>query len=61
MTTKNTSGKNPVAELREKFFEKKRNRRPSQEIKDTLQKREAPAADKRKRAAKGSGSRDAQV
>ena len=37
-----TSDKNPVAQLREKFFEKKKKRIPSQEIKDTLRKKQEP-------------------
>ncbi len=46
---------NPVAKLRERFFEKKKNRSPSPEIKDTFRKEQEPAKkkdDSQDRAAK---------
>ena len=45
MSAKQEVKKNPVAELREKFFEKKKNQAPSQEIKDTLKKKRPGSED----------------
>jgi hypothetical protein len=44
MTIKEKESKNPVARLREKFLEKKKNRMPSDVLKETLiKKQERPA------------------
>lgn len=47
MDTNENDEKNPVAKLREKFFEKKKNRTPSQEIIDTFKKENEPASDEK--------------
>jgi hypothetical protein len=50
---KNDSPHNPVANLREKFLEKKKLQRPSDALKETLKKKEAPSnEDAQKKAAK---------
>jgi len=62
MTTK-TNDKNPVARLREKFFDRKKSRTPSAELKETLRKKEAPTAEEneQKKVAKKHNPRDASI
>jgi hypothetical protein len=49
MGSKEDQKRNPVARLRERFFEKKKNRVPSEELKDTFKKKAPPTQEEESR------------